>query len=251
MDFFYHICQGGMHSSLVSNINSQIDVCASASCGDHGLCTSRYLGGEGDVPVDTSLACICEDGWFGETCSINPCDTGDAALTCSNHGKCMSSNGVDTECQCDPGYLGVNCEVHNLAQGKMTSASHEIQPSSRAFDGNMGSRWESTHGVDDVWLQVDLGASYAIRSVKTHWEISSAKKYDLEISEDGVTFTTVWSKIDGYRNMGMVESVLNGAIGRFIRMHAYERTINYGYSIFEMQGKLLSMFELLVLVSAV
>ena len=78
MDFFYHICQGGMHSSLVSNIISQIDVCASASCGDHGSCTSRYLGGL--LPVDTSLACICEDGWFGETCSINPCDTGDAAI---------------------------------------------------------------------------------------------------------------------------------------------------------------------------
>ena len=123
----------------------------------------------------------------------------------------------------------------NVARGKVASASHEAQPSFRAFDGNSGSRWESNHGVDDVWLQVDLGTSYAIDLVKIAWEFSAAKVYDIQVSDDGVSFTTVWSKTDGYGGMGTIESDLGGVSGRFVRMQGHERATVWGYSIFELE----------------
>ena len=212
-----------------------VDLCSSASCGENGSCAAKYLGGVGDVAIDPSFECICESGWFGNKCDVNPCEMGEPAKYCSGNGKCFSLNGIDAECDCGMGYQGIDCEAHNIAYGKASSTSSELQPSSRAFDGNSWSRWESVHGVDDTYLEVDLGDVYDIESVNIHWEASSAKRYDIEVSSDGITFASVWSKTDGYANMGSVISMLNGVSGRFLRMHAFERTMPYGYSIFEME----------------
>ena len=100
----------------------------------------------------------------------------------------------------------------------------------------MGSRWESAHGIEDVWLQVDLGITYVISKVVVDWEFAAAKIYDIEVSNDGVSFTSVWSKNDGFGGMGSVESDIGGSVtGRFVRMHAFERATGWGYSIFEMK----------------
>ena len=90
--------------------------------------------------------------------------------------------------------------------------------------------------VDDSYLQVDLRQVYNIDKVTLIWHTSSAKSYDIQVLEDGDLFTTVWSKTDGIRNMGTVDSLLEGVIGRFIRMQGYERATSYGYSIYEMKG---------------
>jgi hypothetical protein len=163
-------CKPGFYGADCS-----LDVCASANCGAHGLCTSRYLGGEGNVQVEATTRCICEAGWFGSKCDVNPCEVGATAKTCSGNGKCFSSNGIDTQCQCNLGFLGSECNIHNLAHGKPSTTSSELQPSSRAFDGNTGSRWESVHGVDNVWLQVDLGDVYNLNEVEILWEATAAK----------------------------------------------------------------------------
>src|SRR5258705_9672215 len=55
----------------------------------------------------------------------------------------------------------------NLALNKTATASSVLggNTAAMAFDGNTGTRWESTQGVDPQWLQVDLGATYTITSV--------------------------------------------------------------------------------------
>jgi len=128
-----------------------------------------------------------------------------------------------------------------ISQDKSSSASSENwagSVASKAFDGDMGSRWESVHGIEDVWLQVDLGDMFAISKVVIDWEFSAAKIYDIEVSNDGVSFTSVWTKNDGFGGMGSVESVIgsgSSVTGRFVRMHAFERATVWGYSIFEMK----------------
>lgn len=55
-----------------------------ARCGPHGRCTARYLGGG---PAPASMACECDDGWFGPTCEANPC----AGSPCGSAGKCVAT----------------------------------------------------------------------------------------------------------------------------------------------------------------
>lgn len=48
-----------------------VDLCEVANCGEHGHCTSKYLGAT--LAIASDLACICDDGWVGPHCSSNPC----------------------------------------------------------------------------------------------------------------------------------------------------------------------------------
>lgn len=68
-----------------------------------------------------------------------------------------------------------------------------------------------------------------------NWEFVTAKRYDIQVSMDGASWATSWSKTDGFGGMGIVESVLNGNTGRYVRMQGYERATVWGYSIWEME----------------
>ena len=138
----------------------------------------------------------------------------------------------------DMGWSADDClPSTNVASGKPSSSSsvNEGSTASNAFDGNMSSRWESAHGIDTVYLQVDLEQVYNIEKVSVAWEFACAKIYDIQVSNDGLSFNTVWSKTNGFGGMGTIESVLSGASGRFVRMQAHERATAWGYSVFEME----------------
>lgn len=94
-----------------------IDLCDAARCGEHGHCTSRYLGTMALLPVTSEQACICDEGWSGPLCTFNPCEEQD--LNCSGHGKCVAVSAHEAVCECDAGYSGSNCEesCFNLCPG--------------------------------------------------------------------------------------------------------------------------------------
>jgi hypothetical protein len=101
---------------------------------------------------------------------------------------------------------------------------------SNAVDGNLGTRWSSGFS-DNQWLQVDLGASYTINRVQLNWENAFGKAYNIEVSADGITWTTIYSTTTG---QGGVENLtgLSGT-GRYIRMQGVQRATQYGYSLWE------------------
>ena len=109
----------------------------------------------------------------------------------------------------------------NVALGKSSMASSEAQPSSKAFDGDVNTtRWASDVSLNETqsYLQVDLGEDYAISSVNIVWDYASAISYDIQVSLDDISYTTVWSKTNGEADMGEVESYLGGIIIRYVRM---------------------------------
>ncbi|MFK4272538.1 polysaccharide lyase family 8 super-sandwich domain-containing protein [Streptomyces milbemycinicus] len=132
-------------------------------------------------------------------------------------------------------------EVHtapDLARGKTTTASSthaaELAPAN-ATDGQNNTRWGSDYS-DPQWLQVDLGATTAIGTVKLHWETASAKSYRLQTSDDGDNWTDIHSTTDG---RGGVEIIPVSADGRYVRMYGTQRNTQYGYSLysFEVYGR--------------
>jgi hypothetical protein len=104
----------------------------------------------------------------------------------------------------------------------------------KAADGNMTTRWSSQF-TDDEWLQLDLGSGKLVNRVVIDWQNSSAKTYDLAVSADGTTYTTVASKANMPAGAHTDELSIPPSAVRYVRMNGIKRNTAYGYSIFEMK----------------
>jgi len=121
-----------------------------------------------------------------------------------------------------------------LSQGHpVTASSIQGDPwaAANAVDGNLSTRWSSAFS-DPQWLEVDLGATHAIREVILYWENAHATAFQLQTSENGTTWTDIYSTTTGAGGEQMVE--VNGT-GRYIRMYGTARNTQYGYSLYEFQ----------------
>jgi hypothetical protein len=126
------------------------------------------------------------------------------------------------------------CGTTNLALNKTATASSSENagsPASAAVDGNTGTRWSSAFS-DPQWLQVDLGSAQSICQVVLNWETASGKAYQIQTSNDGTTWSSVYSTTAG---PGGVETLNITGSGRYIRMYGTARNTAYGYSLWEFQ----------------
>ena len=127
------------------------------------------------------------------------------------------------------------CSTTNLAQGRTATASSTESsvafPASAAVDGNLGTRWSSAFS-DPQWLQVDLGATHSLCKVTLNWETAHATAYQIQVSGDANTWTTVYSTTTG---TGGAQSLNTTASARYIRVYGTARSTQYGYSLWEFQ----------------
>jgi len=100
----------------------------------------------------------------------------------------------------------------------------------KAIDGNLSTRWSSAF-ADPQYLLLDLGAAKKITGVKLQWEAAYGKDYQLQVSNDGTTWTTFTSVVAG--DGGVDEFTNLSATGRFLRIYGTKRSSGYGYSLFE------------------
>ncbi|WP_430640920.1 discoidin domain-containing protein [Couchioplanes caeruleus] len=125
----------------------------------------------------------------------------------------------------------------NLSKGKPATAS-TYQPTGTngpqlpayAVDGDYGTRWAS-EWVDTAWLQVDLGSVQSFNRVLLAWEDAYAKGYTVQVSNDGSTWSTVYSTSSG--NGGFDDLTVTGS-GRYVRVNGTSRATTYGYSLWEL-----------------
>ncbi len=122
----------------------------------------------------------------------------------------------------------------NLARGKPARASsfEGAFVAANAFDGVAGTRWGSAF-ADPQWIDVDLGATYAINRVKLSWEAAYGSGYQIQTSPDGVTFTTIRTVTGGDGGVDDLTG-LSGS-GRYVRLLGTTRGTAWGYSLFEFE----------------
>jgi hypothetical protein len=123
----------------------------------------------------------------------------------------------------------------NIALNRPATASsleNSTFPASNAVDGNTGTRWSSAFS-DPQWIQIDLGQTYSINHVTLNWEAAYGKAYQIQVSNDASTWTTIYSTTTGN---GAIDDLtgLSGT-GRYIRMYGTQRATVYGYSLYEFQ----------------
>ena len=123
-----------------------------------------------------------------------------------------------------------------LDQPVTVSSTDGPYPAANAVDGNLNTRWSSAYS-DPQWIYVDLGGIYNITGVTLVWEDASAKAYQLQVSTNASTWTTIYSETNG---VGGTENItgLTGS-GRYVRMYGTQRNsvngVYYGYSIWEFE----------------
>jgi hypothetical protein len=101
----------------------------------------------------------------------------------------------------------------------------------KAVDGNLSTRWSSAFS-DPQWIRIDLGATASITRVVLVWEAAYARAYEVQSSNDGVSWTTLYSRTTG--SGGTHDVAVNGT-GRYVRMFGTARATSYGYSLWELK----------------
>lgn len=122
--------------------------------------------------------------------------------------------------------------ITNLAIGKTAVASSSMGNNSAgmAIDGDVNTRWESEFS-DPQWIYVDLGKSYPVTGAKLVWETAAGKDYEIQVSEDGSTWTTVYQKVNG--TGGTEDITFDKVSARYVRLYGTARTTGYGFSLWE------------------
>jgi predicted heme/steroid binding protein len=124
----------------------------------------------------------------------------------------------------------------NLALGRPATASSSenqvVLAPGMAVDGSLSTRWASNFS-DPQWIQVDLGSLASISRVRLSWEAAYGKAYQIQVSSDSVTWTTIKDVTNG--TGGTQDFTGLSATGRFIRMYGTVRGTTYGYSLWEFE----------------
>jgi beta-glucanase (GH16 family) len=122
-----------------------------------------------------------------------------------------------------------------VARGRPVTASSTESaaafPAGAAVDGDAGTRWSSAFS-DPQWIQVDLGARTAVDQVTLSWEAAYARAFQVQVSDDAATWTTIWSTTSG---TGGVQTLAVSGTGRYVRLNLTARATGWGYSLWEVE----------------
>jgi mannan endo-1,4-beta-mannosidase len=122
----------------------------------------------------------------------------------------------------------------NLALGRPVLASSQENAAlgpANAVDGNGGTRW-SSGWADQQWIYVELGTSRRVTGVTLRWEAAYARAYQIQTSTNGTSWTTVHSD---YGGNGGTDAIALDAAARYVKMYAFQRATQWGYSLWELE----------------
>ncbi|VUD52792.1 hypothetical protein TDB9533_01704 [Thalassocella blandensis] len=125
-------------------------------------------------------------------------------------------------------------QVRNLALHQWATSNSEMQSASLAVDGDAGTRWESEHGVDNVWLSVDLALTYELQQIVVTWEYANAASFQIQGSNNNADWQNLAS-VSGAQAGERTDTFNVSGEYRYVRVNASQRSTGWGYSIWEFQ----------------
>ncbi|KRF10021.1 hypothetical protein ASG89_00255 [Paenibacillus sp. Soil766] len=115
-------------------------------------------------------------------------------------------------------------------KGSTSSSSKGKQFASNATDIYRTSYWGS-NASDNEWIYVDLQNQYTINKVRLNWEKAYGKSYKIQVSNDAVTWTDVYTTVMGD---GGIDDISFGKVSsRYVRMQGVRQGTGDGYSLNE------------------
>jgi uncharacterized repeat protein (TIGR02543 family) len=126
----------------------------------------------------------------------------------------------------------------NLAKGKPITASstYSGKPATNAVDGSTSTYWRSgsvSSSAPIAWLHVDLGSAQTVGRAIVRWkETYIAKSYELQVSNDDVNWTTVYSTTAGAS--GSQQFTFSQTSARYVRFYMTKNSKS-NYQIYELE----------------
>jgi hypothetical protein len=102
----------------------------------------------------------------------------------------------------------------------------------QAVDCDSATRWSSLF-TDDQWLALEFDQAITIDTVALKWERAYGQRYTVDLSDDGETWTPVYTETNGNGGQDVVHFPLTTT--RHIRMHGLNRGTAFGYSLWEFE----------------
>lgn len=98
----------------------------------------------------------------------------------------------------------------SLMQSSTTVPEHNA---AKVFDKNLETYWES--GEQPSWIQYDMREDLYVNNLTVYWGENYATKYELQYSEDGVSWQTAYTQENG---TGGTETIPFNVISRYWRL---------------------------------
>ena len=125
--------------------------------------------------------------------------------------------------------------AENLAYKKTVTATTTESgsyPAANAVDADGNTRWSSSYADNQNFI-VDLGGNYTVSSVKIAWEAAYASQYQIQVSTDGHTWTTVY---ENYNATGGTQTIsFSATTARYVKAYCIKRATSYGFSFYEFE----------------
>jgi hypothetical protein len=128
-----------------------------------------------------------------------------------------------------------NLALHKTATASSTSGTNVPNnvTDSTTWQNYRNTRWTSA-ASDPQWISIDLGSPMSVNRVIIKWDSAYAKAFQIQLSTDNSTWTTVYSTT----NAGMrcvTDETFAAATARYVRMYGTTRgNTAAGYSMFEL-----------------
>ncbi len=127
--------------------------------------------------------------------------------------------------------LGNPAPLVNLALNRPVTFSSvaDNSPAQNVNDADFSTRWSSGY-TDNEWIAVDLGSVISFTDVYLNWEAAYGKAYKIQISNDDLSWTDIYSTTTGDGGMDHISA---DESARYVRMLGVQRGTNYGYSLYD------------------
>jgi len=124
-----------------------------------------------------------------------------------------------------------NLALHKPVTASSTDFSILHQPN-EATDGRRATYWQSKR-TGNQWLQADLGSNQMINRVKIRWDEGYGRKFNIQLSENGTDWRTVYTRMSG---TGVVDDIkFESQTTRYVRIAGTKAGTELGYSIQELE----------------
>ena len=135
-----------------------------------------------------------------------------------------------------PGWSTGSPTAPNLAYNRpvnVSSSENTTNTGPRAVDADGNTRWASA-AANNQHIYVDLGANYTINRVRLAWEAAYARDYQVQVSANGTSWTTI-KEVWGKSSAAADDHTGLNATARYVKIYCINRATNYGFSLFEFE----------------